>query len=299
MTTTSLQEINLSPVPAALPRPLTLRGRILRRMTGAVVVSILLLIALLSVTIFAEVFAPHDPGLLNLRARLDPPGTPGHIFGTDQLGRDVLSRTIHGGRISLLIGASSTVLGLLLGVGLGVLAGYGRGWLDEVILYLVDLQLSLPFLLLAVAVALVLGDSLPVLIGLAALSTWPVYTRVCRGMVLSLRERDFVVAARAMGAGDRYIMLRHLLPNLVGPVMVLATLSVGRVILLESGLSFLGIGVQSADYPTWGNMIGEGREQLAAAWWIATVPGVALVLLTMAIGTLGDWMRDLTDVSLG
>jgi len=159
-------------------------------------------------------------------------------------------------------------------------------------------QLSLPFLLLAVAVALVLGTSLSVLIFLAALATWPVYTRVVRGMVLSLREREFVIAARALGATNLHIMIRHLLPNLAAPLLVLATLSIGRIILLESGLSFLGIGVQPPT-PSWGNMINEGREYLSTAWWLATMPGVALVVLTMTVGTIGDWLRDLMDITIG
>lgn len=294
-TATMLQD---SAASAQVARLVSRRSMILKRVNTGVVVSVVLLALLAGVALFADVLTPHDPGEMRLRARFEPPGSSGHVLGTDQLGRDVLSRTIHGGRISLLIGGAATVLGMIVGVGAGVIAGFGRGWLDEFIMYLVDVQLSLPFILLAVAVALVLGDSLIVLIGLAALSTWPIYARVCRGLVLSLREREFVLAARAMGAGGGHVIARHLLPNLLGPVLVLVTLSVGRVILLESGLSFLGIGVQSSEYPTWGNMIGEGREQLAAAWWIATVPGMALVLLTMAVGTLGDWMRDLTDVTI-
>jgi peptide/nickel transport system permease protein len=168
---------------------------------------------------------------------------------------------------------------------------------DSLIMYLVDVQLALPFILLAVAVALVLGTSLTVLIGLAALSTWPVYARVVRGIVLSLRSREFVVAARALGATPLHIMWFHLIPNLISSLMVLAMLNVGRIILLESGLSFLGIGVQPPT-PSWGNMINEGRQYLSSAWWLSTMPGLALLLLTMAVGTLGDWLRDLMDVSI-
>jgi len=267
----------------------------------AVNLSIMVLIIFSSAVIFANLIAPHDPTTMGLRSRLNPPVWQGGSWefplGTDAIGRDLFSRILYGGRISLAIGGISTFFGLALGTVLGVVSGYTRGWLDQLIMYLVDVQLSLPFLLLAVAVALVLGTSLTVLIFMAVLATWSVYTRVVRGAVLSLREREFVVASRAIGATDAHIMLKHLLPNLIAPLLVLATLSVGRIILLESGLSFLGIGVQPPT-PSWGNMINEGREYLSTAWWVATMPGIGLVLLTMAVGTIGDWLRDLMDVSI-
>jgi peptide/nickel transport system permease protein len=266
-----------------------------RRASWAVRLSALVLLALALLTLLANVLTPYDPTTISLRERLKPP-TLEHPFGTDATGRDVLSRVLYGGRISLLIGVVAAALGLVIGVAAGVIAGYRRGWADEIIMYLADVQLALPFILLAVAVALVLGNSLAVLIGLAAVSTWPVYARVVRGLVLSLREREFVVASIAAGGRPPHIMRAHLLPNLVGPILVLATLSVGRIILLESGLSFLGIGVQPPT-PSWGNMIGEGRDYLSSAWWIAMMPGLALMLLTMAVGTIGDWLRDLADVT--
>ncbi len=287
------------------PQPVTLPVRLWRawwrNSTLAINLSLLLLIGLIGAVLLADVLAPHDPTGMNLRARLKPPvfvsdaALPEFPLGTDAIGRDLLSRILYGGQVSLLVGGVATTLGLLLGTFSGLISGYVGGWLDEIIMYLVDVQLSLPFLLLAVAVALVLGTTLPVLIGLAALATWPIYARVVRGSVLSVRERDYVLAARAAGATDRHIVLRHLLPNLLAPVLVLATLSVGRIILLESGLSFLGIGIQPPT-PSWGNMISEGREYLSTAWWLSTMPGIALVLLTMAVGTIGDWLRDVMDV---
>ncbi len=274
----------------------------LKRTTIAVNLSLMVLIVITLAVSFAGSIAPHDATTMNLRSRLAPPvwqgGTWEFPVGTDATGRDLLSRILYGGQISLLVGGIATAIGLVFGTFLGIVSGYSRGWLDQFIMYLVDVQLSLPYLLLAVAVALVLGTSLSVLILLAALATWPVYTRVVRGLVLTLREREFVLAARAIGATDAQIMFHHLLPNLVAPMLVLATLSIGRIILLESGLSFLGIGVQPPT-PSWGNMINEGREYLSTAWWLATMPGVALVLLTMAVGTLGDWLRDLMDVTIG
>lgn len=272
------------------------------RANWAVNLSFITLITLTLVVVFAGQLTPYKPTEMNLRNRLAPPiflegGTWDHPLGTDATGRDILSRTLHGGRVSLLIGAVSTVIGLAVGTLVGLISGFRRGWLDEFIMYLVDVQLSLPFILLAIALALVLGSSMTVLIGLAALATWPLYARVVRGAVLSIREREFVVAAQALGASQAHIIIRHLLPNIIAPLLVLATLSVGRVILLESGLSFIGVGIRPPN-PTWGNMINEGRDYLASAWWLAMMPGVALMALTMAIGTIGDWMRDLSDTTL-
>jgi peptide/nickel transport system permease protein len=280
---------------AALPRPLP-RWR--RKLTPAVVISLIVLIGMTAMTLLADSIALHPPGAINLRYRLlEPFVNPDFPFGTDATGRDIFSRVVHGGRVSLLVSAAATVAGLALGTALGLVSGFVRGRVDSLIMYLVDVQLALPFILLAVAVALVLGTSLTVLIGLAALSTWPVYARVVRGIVLSLRSREFVVAAQALGATPLHIMWFHLIPNLISSLMVLAMLNVGRIILLESGLSFLGIGVQPPT-PSWGNMINEGREYLSSAWWLSTMPGLALLLVTMAVGTLGDWLRDLMDVSI-
>jgi peptide/nickel transport system permease protein len=287
---------------AVVSMPLTAAARAQarrpRRLNAAVVLSAAVLVVMTAAVLLADVLTPHRPETINLRARLAPPLTlTEHPLGTDATGRDVLTRILHGGRVSLLVGVVSTLIGLALGTLLGIISGYFRGWLDELIMYLVDVQLALPFVLLAVAVALVLGRSLPVLIGLAALSTWSLYARVIRGEVLSLREREFIVAARSLGAQDAYIMLRHMLPNLAGPLLVLGTLSVGRIILLESGLSFLGIGIQPPT-PSWGGMINDGRDYLSSAWWLATLPGVALMLLVLAVGTLGDWLRDRLDVAV-
>lgn len=273
-----------------------------RKSTFAVNLSLLVLSVMVIVIVFASVVSPYDPNAINLRQRLQPPAWLGetgswqHPLGTDATGRDVLTRILYGGRVSLLIGVTSTLIGLVVGTFLGLLSGYVRGWVDQLIMYLVDVQLSLPFILLAVAVALVLGKSLVVLMGIAALSTWPFYARVIRGIVLSLREREFFLAASALGGSHWHIMVTHLLPNLLSPVFVLATLNLNRIILLESGLSFLGIGVQPPT-PSWGNMINEGRDYLNSAWWLAVMPGTALAVLTIAVGTIGDWLRDITDVA--
>lgn len=291
------------PVPEQNSNPFGAALRVWSRHSNwAVNLSVVILLLLVMGVLLANVITSYDPSTINLRERLSPPvwqgGTMDHPLGTDATGRDIFTRILYGGRVSLMVGGVSTLLGLAVGTILGIVAGFIRGWFDQVVMYLVDVQLSLPFLLLAVAVALVLGTSLTVLIFMAALATWPVYTRVVRGAVLSLREREFVTAARAVGATNLHIMWQHLLPNLIAPLLVLATLSIGRIILLESGLSFLGIGVQPPT-PSWGNMINEGREYLSTAWWLAAMPGAALMLLTMAVGTLGDWLRDLMDVAIG
>lgn len=271
-------------------------------MTLSVQISLIVLSLIVLLVVFADVIAPYDAGEMHMLNRLSPPvftdgGTPDFLLGTDAIGRDILSRTLFGGRVSLMVGTISACISLAVGTVLGLLSGYLRGWVDWIIMYVVDVQLSLPFMLLAVAVALVLGSNLVVLMGIAAFATFPYYTRVVRGAVLSLRHRDYVLAAEAAGASDLHIMVHHLLPGLIAPLLVLTTLNIGRIILLESGLSFLGIGVPPT-IPTWGSMIEEGRDYLATAWWLAIIPGVTLMLLTMSIGTIGDWLRDITDVNL-
>jgi len=288
-----------APTPAPLARRPHRWPRLrMARLPLSVVISALVLMLLVLAVLFADVITPLKPEAINLRARLAAPLTLAeHPLGTDATGRDILSRILHGGRVSLVVGMLAVGMGMVAGTVLGLISGYFRGWLDEVIMYLVDVQLALPFVLLAVAVSLVLGTSLIVLIGLAALSTWSLYARVIRGEVLSLREREFIAAARAIGASDEHIMRRHLLPNLIAPLLVLTTLGVGRIILLESGLSFLGIGVQPPT-PSWGGMINDSRDYLSSAWWLSAMPGAALMLLVLALGTLGDWLRDRLDVTI-
>lgn len=282
---------------------LTRLQALFRRMPSGVVLSLLMLGAVVLVTIFADVVAPHPPDAMALMSRLKPPpfasgqGEWDHILGTDGTGRDILSRVIHGGRVSLVVGVTSTIAGLLIGTAAGLASGFGGRAVDQVVMYLVDLQLALPFLLLTIAVVLVFGKSLVVLIAMAALSTWPYYARVVRGLVLSLREREYILAAESLGARKFYIAVRHILPGITTTLLVLMTLNIGRIILLESALSFLGLGVQQPT-PSWGNMINDGRPYLNTAWWIAVSPGVALVMLTMSIGIVGDWLRDVLDVTL-
>lgn len=245
---------------------------------------------------------PGDPIEQRLAQALTPPfwlerGTLQTPLGTDHLGRDVWTRMIHGARISLLVGVAGALLGGTVGVLAGVTAGYYGGRVDTVIMRLVDLHLAFPLILLALAIAAILGPSLRNLIIVMAITTWMIYARVVRGVTLSLREREFVLAARAVGANDLRIMARHVLPNLLAPVLVIGTLEVARVILMESALSFLGVGVPPPT-PTWGRMLSEGRDYLTVAPWIATFPGLAIMITVLGVNLLGDGMRDLLDPRL-
>jgi peptide/nickel transport system permease protein len=265
---------------------------------GVTAAAVVLLLALLAVA--APLIARHDPNAGGLLRRLQPPAFTGgswtHPLGTDPLGRDVFARTLHGARVSLSIAAIATLVSAAVGTTLGSFAGWGRsGWFDQGVSYLIDVQLSLPFILLAIATTLVLGTSPTVLVALAALAGWPAYARVTRGVALTLREREFVLAARALGASDARIVLRHLLPNLAAPLIVLATLGIGSIVLFESALSFLGIGIRPPQ-ASWGVMIAEGREYLVRAPWLTLVPSAFLVAFTLSVGVLGDVLRDRLDV---
>ena len=263
---------------------------------------LLVLAGMVAVAITAPLIAPHDPGNQVLIARLQAPaGFDGssteHPLGTDQLGRDVLSRVLYGARVSLGIGLLGMLIGATIGISLGMLAGFRRGVMDEAIMFLVDAQLALPFIVMALIAIAIFGTGLVVLILVVGVAGWESYARLTRGMVLSAREHQYVLSAQAAGATRARVMLRHILPNIAGPLIVLATFQLTALILLESSLSFLGIGVQPPT-PSWGSMIGEGREYLNTAWWIAVVPGVALVLTTMTISLIGDWLRDVLDPTL-
>ncbi len=264
---------------------------------GLVGVGILLLLALLAIV--GPYTGLPSPTQTALAARMQPPtigltGLGAHPFGTDQLGRDLLSRMVHGSRVTLIVGLTSIVLGALIGVALGMLAGFLGGWTDRILMRIVDMQLSIPLTLLALMVVAMLGPSLQNLIVILALTSWVRYARIVRGQVLALREREFVMSARSAGASLTRILARHILPNVVTPILVVGTLELARVILLEASLSFLGMGVQPPS-PSWGRMLAEGRTYIATAWWISTFPGLAIVLTVLSINFVGDWLRDRFD----
>ena len=243
-----------------------------------------------------------DPTEQDITNRLKPPGSPDpsgrlHLLGTDHLGRDLLARVIFGARPALMVGFAAVAISGILGMVVGLLSGYFGGRTDDVFMRLADIQLAFPFILLAIAVIGVLGPSLPVIIVVIGVSSWVVYARVVRGSVLSLREREFVQAAQALGSGDGRILLHHILPNALTPWLVVATLDMARVIVLESALSFLGLGVQPPT-PTWGGMLADGRVYISTAWWLATFPGLAILMTVLGINLFGDGLRDTLDPRL-
>ena len=243
--------------------------------------------------------APHSPTSGNLALRLRPPawqeaGSAERLLGTDLLGRDVLSRLVWGARVSLLIALAATVLGAVVGSIVGLVAGFYRGAADAVLTKVIDVQLAFPFVLLAIAVVAVAGPSIPVLVVVLAIGAWVGHARIVRGLVLSLRERDYVQAALALGAGAPRILARHLVPEVLSTIIVLATFDVGRIIILESTLSFLGLGVQPPT-PSWGSDLRDAAIYVRQAWWTAAFPGLAIMLVVLAINLLGDGLRDWLD----
>lgn len=288
---------------AAQATPLKTRRRRRTWRVPPLVAVCLVLLGLLALTaIFAPLIAPHDPLKQSLLTRNRPPawvagGSTDHLFGTDNLGYDILSRIIFGARVSLGIGVLATIIGTLLGTTLGLIAGFFRGPVEWLIMLAVDAQLATPFLVIAIAVIAAFGKGLPILIALAGVSGWMLFARACRSSVLSIREREFVSAARALGATDGRILIRHILPNLWSIILVIVTIDLRRIILFEATLSFLGLGVQPPQ-PSWGSMIDKGREYLGTAWWISLFPGLALMLTILAVSLVGDWLRDALDPTL-
>jgi ABC-type dipeptide/oligopeptide/nickel transport system permease subunit len=285
---------DLTAAPSA--RRLALR-RLLRLRWGLAATVLLLLIV--ASAVLAPWLAPHDPLAVDIRHRLAPPawlerGAPDHLLGTDPVGRDLLARILYGGRVSLVVGVAAVAISASLGVLLGLAAGYTGPRTDTVIMTLVNVMLTFPFVLLALAVIAVLGPSLVNMIIVLGVADWPLYARVVRAETLAIRERDFIVAGRALGLGHLRIVFRQILPNLVSVIVVIATLQVARVIILESFLSFLGLGIQPPT-PAWGNMLGEGRVYMLNSWWIAAFPGLAIFVTTLAINLMGNALRDWLD----
>ena len=291
-----------APVAAArsrrLPRPVYQFSRSPLSVFGAVV-----LVLLVAAAAWPVALLPHDPYDADITLRLIPPvweqdaeqrAGAVYLLGTDALGRDMLSMMVHGARYSLSIVALAALLSLGIGVTLGLLAGYLRGWLDEAIMRLADIQLAFPLVVLVIAIVAVLGPSFVNLVIVLGLAGWAPFARLVRGTVLSLREKEFVESARALGAGPVRIMARHLLPNTITPIVIYTTFDLARLLLLESSLAFLGLGVQPPT-PSWGSMISDGRQYLFEAWWDAALPGMIIIMAVLAFNFVGDGLRDAID----
>jgi peptide/nickel transport system permease protein len=263
-------------------------------------VGAIVLAFVVGVAILAPVIAPYDPYHQVPWEARKPPMTVTTttkrlvILGTDQLGRDLLSRIIYAARVTLLVSLTAVLLSGFIGIIIGVISGYFGGWVDALCMRFVDITLAFPFELFALSVVAVTGPGLVVVLVIMAMRIWVVYARVVRGATLVVKERDFIRAAVAQGAGEIRILLRHVVPNVLTPAIVIATLYVGRMILIESALSFLGVGVPPPT-PTWGGILGDGRGYIDTAWWIAFFPGLAIMITVLAVNLLGDWVRDYLD----
>lgn len=273
-----------------------------RRVSWITVAGVGFVLLVAAVAAAAPWLAPADPVHQSLHGRLSPPTLEGadgraHVLGTDHLGRDVLSRVIYGSRVSLVVGFCAVVIGGLLGSTLGILAGFSTSRVEGIIMTVADAQLAFPFILLAIGIIAVLGPSFPTLIVVIGLSGWVSYARILRSQVLSLRSREFVEAIQALGGSVMRIVIRHVVPNVLSSIVVVATLELARSIVLEATLSFLGLGIQPPT-PSWGGMIQEGRDYLDTAWWIATFPGIILMLTSVVVSRTGDGLRDLLDPTL-
>jgi peptide/nickel transport system permease protein len=287
-----------------VPRRVTRGSYALRHLRRSrLAVAGLVVLALVAICgLFSPALAPHSPTDQGLERKLKPPvweenSAPGYVLGTDHLGRDMLSRLIWGARVSLIVGICAVALSGTVGVVLGLLSGYYRGRFEMLIMGLTEVQLAFPFILLAIAIVSVLGGGLLNVIVVLAIAGWPPYARIVNGSVLSVKEREYVQAARTIGAGDRRILRAHVLPNIIAPVIVIATFAVATTIISEATLTFLGLGVEPRT-PTWGTMLADGRAQLTNAWWPATFPGLAIMFTVLSVNLVGDWLRDVLDPTM-
>ena len=285
------------PRAAAVPRRLGRIRRLFR--TGFPVVPVILFGLVVVAGLSGETLAPHDPGGLNLGAAFRPPawvegGSLTYLLGTDNLGRDILSRIVVGAQIALIVAAYAIVLSGALGALVGMIAGYFGGKVDAIVMRFVDIQMSIPSLALALVLAAVLSPSLSTVVIVITITYWTWYARIIRGEILSLKERDYVALAKVAGVSTPVIFARHLLPNILNTLLVLATLQIGQVIIFEASLSFLGLGIQTPDV-SWGLMLADARNYIQTAWWAITMPGIAIALTCLSANLIGDWLRDTID----
>jgi len=271
-----------------------------RNILGIIGLTILVLVA--GAAILAPWVAPYGPGKIDLMARLSPPawiegGSLAHLLGTDNLGRDILSRVIYGAQVSLAVGAGAVVIGAMLGSLVGLLSGYFGGIVDAVLSLLVNIQLAFPFTLLAIFLLATFGGGFTSVVVVVALATWVNYARVVRGQVMSVKNQEYVEAARSVGVPTRRLLRRYILPNALSSIIVVASFSMAQAILTEAALSFLGVGIDSAT-PSWGTMLNDGRSYLQNAWWMTAMPGIATALTVLAGNLCGDWLQDRIDPRL-
>jgi peptide/nickel transport system permease protein len=269
--------------------------QLLRSPTG--LIGLLIILTVLTMGVAAEWIAPYPPTQTDFAKKLLPPLTEGHILGTDQLGRDILSRIIHGTKVSLIIGLTTVVFAGLIGTIVGIIAGYFRGWIDIILMRIVDVQLSFPFILLVLVINAVIGVGLQNIIISLVIVGWIIYARVVRSEVLALREKEFILSCVATGVPRWQIIFKHIVPNLFTPIIVLSSLQIATFIIAEASVSFLGFGVQPPQ-PAWGNMLSEGKDYIFSAWWLITFPGIAIVLTALGVNLFGDWLRDVLDPEL-
>jgi peptide/nickel transport system permease protein len=266
------------------------------------VFGLIMVLGVIFSAVFAPLISPHDPILQDVEKRLIPPmGQEGadsnYLLGTDHLGRDIVSRLIYGARISIVVSVSAVALSAVLGTLIGLFSGFYGGKVDNIFMRIADVQLAFPFILLAIAIIAVLGPNLQNIILTMGLTGWVIYARVVRAEVLSLREKEFITSVRALGGSNGRIIFNHLFPNVVPPIIVIVTLEMARMIIMEAALSFLGLGIQPPT-PTWGGMLADGRVYLVTSWWLATFPGLVIMLVVLGINLLGNWLRDMLDPRL-
>ncbi|WP_438502714.1 ABC transporter permease [Alteribacter natronophilus] len=270
---------------------------LLRSKTGTI--GMLIVLSVCFTAVFAPFLAPYEPDAMNAANINVPPmwldgGSSAHVLGTDSLGRDMLSRLIYGSQVSLIIGVFSVIVAGIIGLAMGILAGYYGKWIDNLVMRVVDSFLAVPNILLILVILGIFGSNMLTLILVLGVTNWVIYARLVRSEVLSLKERDFIRAAKSIGTKDSTIMLKHILPNVFSSFIVISTLSVATTIILEASLSFLGLGIQPPSI-SWGYMLSSGRDYLATSWWLATFPGLAITFTVLGIIFLGDWLRDVLD----
>jgi len=267
------------------------------------IIGLLLVLASVLCAIFAPYIAPYDPGAASLGHRLDMPrwiddtGKSQYLLGGDQVGRDLLSRIIYGARISLLVGICGVAISLVLGTFLGIISGYFGKWMDDLIMRLAEVQMGLPFILLAIVIMSVFGTGIEKIIIILGLTYWVSFARLIRGEILALKEQEYIQAAKAIGGTHFKIILKHILPNVASSILVLATMCIAEFILLEASLTFLGLGVEPT-VPSWGGMLADSRNYMTSAWWISVFPGIAIMLTVLGFNLLGDWLRDRLDPNM-